>query len=308
MNLRAAGPMGKLIETDGTAVKPLVGYQLEADANALIMLYRLAFPEFDRDGNGPEMSKNGGGALLRWAADRWLGQDPKQIKAVAARREQAVLALRAAGHTVIRLRAEPLWRLAVGLGNRANAHEIGLSLHGTYGWPVIPGSSLKGLAARWAAESDPESKSLERIFGTPRLRTRAAGDEPETPDEEPDDGLEVPDAARGSVRFLDALPAGTRVKVAVDVMTPHVKPYYDAAAKDSRKKPVPPAEHHNPVPLQFLTVSGPFAVDLYGPEDDAEQAAGWLTGAGDELGAGAKTAAGYGYLKLTRVRDKGTQR
>jgi CRISPR-associated protein Cmr6 len=312
--MQAAGPVGNLIETDGSAVKPRVGYQLADDANALTMLYRVAFPEFDRDGNVAEISKNGGGALLRWASEKALGQDIRQVKAVAARREQALLALRAAGHTVVRLHAEPLWRLAVGLGNQGNAHEIGLSLHGTYGWPVIPGSSLKGLAARWAMESDPDSKNLDQIFGTPRRRPRRADGGPGTPEEESDDrlgdglggGLDMADAARGSVRFLDAIPAGTRVRVTVDVLTPHVKPYYDTTAKDSRRDPVPPAEHHNPVPVKFLTVSGAFAVDLYGPEDDVRQAAKWLTKAADELGAGAKTAAGYGYLKLTQLRDKGT--
>jgi len=61
-----------------------------------------------------------------------------------------------------------------------------------------------------------------------------------------------------------------------------------------------PAEHHNPAPISFLTVTGAFAVDLYGPDaGDVAKAAQWLIDAGAELGAGAKTAAGYGYLKLT---------
>ena len=105
-----------------------------------------------------------------------------------------------------------------------------------------------------------------------------------------------PDAARGTVRFLDGIPAGEPVMVEADVLTPHVKPYYDGAATG---KPVPPAEYHNPVPLAFLTVRGAYVVDLYGPDaDDVSLAAGWLMKAGDELGAGAKTAAGYGYLSV----------
>jgi CRISPR-associated protein Cmr6 len=90
------------------------------------------------------------------------------VRHVAARRRLARKALRSAGHTVARLRAEPEWRLAVGLGNRANAHEIGLSLHGTYGWPVIPGPSLKGLAAAWALEAEAKAEDMARIFGGPR--------------------------------------------------------------------------------------------------------------------------------------------
>lgn len=298
MNIRAAGPIGKIIETDGSAVKPQLGYEIPADANAQIMLYRLAFPEFSRDGDVTRMSEAAGHALLRWAATSGLGQQAKRVKQVAARREQAVLALRAAGHTVARLHAEPLWRLAVGLGNRGNAHEIGLSLHGTYGWPVIPGSSLKGLAASWAAQSGADDDDVARIFGTPR--TGGTDDGPR-----PEGQRQKQEAARGSVRFLDAIPAGTRVRVTVDVLTPHVKPYYDSTAKDSRRPPVPPDEHYSPVPVSFLTVSGAFAVDLYGPEADVGQAARWLTEAGDELGAGAKTAAGYGYLKLTSQPERG---
>jgi CRISPR-associated protein Cmr6 len=107
---------------------------------------------------------------------------------------------------------------------------------------------------------------------------------------------------RGSVRFLDALPAGDPVSVTVDVVTPHAQPYY-TSAKDSRTRDVvPPAEHHNPIPSMFLTVSGgEFAVDLTGPAEDVERAADWCAEAFDELGAGAKTAAGYGYATATRT-------
>jgi CRISPR-associated protein Cmr6 len=99
------------------------------------------------------------------------------------------------------------------------------------------------------------------------------------------------------VRFLDAIPAGRPVTVIVDVLTPHVKPYYDNNGDGAADSLVPPAEYHNPVPVNFLTVSGTYAVDLYGQDGrDVETAARWLAEAGEELGAGAKSAAGYGYL------------
>ena len=282
MTILAAGPLGRVIESDGTAIKPRTGYQLEPDANALIMLSRVALLE-----NGTLLDKPH--PLLRWAAERKLGQQATLVRDVAARRARALEALRAQGQAVTRLRADPDWRLAVGLGNRANAHEIGLSLHGSYGWPVIPGSSLKGLAAAWATASGADEDEVRQILGSPRPscgQHKTAG------------------AARGTVCFLDAIPAGRPVTVTVDVLTPHVKPYYDSTAADSRKTPVPPAEYHNPVPVNFLTVGGAFAVALYGPDEDhVNRAADWLIEAGDKLGAGAKTAAGYGYLKLTRPRD-----
>jgi CRISPR type III-B/RAMP module RAMP protein Cmr6 len=282
VTILAAGPLGRVIECDGIAIKPRTGYQLEPDASALIMLSRVALLD-----DGELMDRPH--PLLRWAAERGLGQQAGLIREVAARRARALEALRARGKAVTRLRAQPEWRLAVGLGNRANAHEIGLSLHGSYGWPVIPGSSLKGLAAAWAAASGADDGEMRRILGGPR----------------PSQGQHKPaEAARGTVCFLDAIPAGRPVTVTVDVLTPHVKPYYDTTSRDSPQPPVPPAEYHNPVPVNFLTVSGAFAVDLYGADaDHVERAAELLTAAGDGLGAGAKTAAGYGYLTLTPLRD-----
>ena len=56
-----------------------------------------------------------------------------------------------------------------------------------------------------------------------------------------------------------------------------------------------PGEYLNPVP--FLAVDGgTFTAHLLGPEEDARTAANLLIAAMDDIGAGAKTSAGYGYL------------
>lgn len=54
------------------------------------------------------------------------------------------------------------------------------------------------------------------------------------------------------------------------------------------------------MPVPFLTVEkATFAVDRAGRDAQAVRAAaGWLANAADELGAGAKTPAGYGYLTV----------
>ncbi len=279
--MRAAGPLGSVIQCrrDGDSWR-LGG--LSAGASALVVLNRIAF--FNA-GQG-RLDDDGKRALLRWACGQQLGQDDDLVAAVARRREAALRALavgpRSRYH--LRLRAEPEWRLAVGLGDNANAHEIGLALHGTYGWPVIPGSSLKGLAAAWAS-SQADPADVQRVLGTPRR------------------DVQLP--AAGTMCFLDAIPAGRPVTIEADVLTPHVKPYYDSMATGSGT-PVPPAEYHNPVPLAFLTVRGAYAVDLYGRNShDVSLAAEWLEKAGDELGAGAKTAAGYGYLRIFEVAGEG---
>jgi CRISPR-associated protein Cmr6 len=53
------------------------------------------------------------------------------------------------------------------------------------------------------------------------------------------------------------------------------------------------------VPVVFLVVTGAFVIDLAGPDcDEVDRAAGWLRDAADDVGVGAKTAAGYGYLRV----------
>lgn len=285
--LAAAGPLGAVIKSDGSLLRAH-GERAGAGANALILLRRVAF----LDGAG-RISKDVARTLLRWAAEYDLGQEAGLVRDAAARREQALVRPRRRGEAVLRLLVTPEWRLAVGLGNRTNPHEIGLSLHGTYGWPVIPGTSLKGLTAAWATGSRhagtarADTATLDRIFGTPRPKSAA-------PDDHSAKRPSGDEVRRGSVCFLDALPVGGPVGVAVDVVTPHHQPYY--GDRDGR---MPPAEHHNPVPSEFLVVTGgTFAVDLVGPADDVTRAAGWCRDALDELGVGAKTSAGYGYVSV----------
>ena len=84
---------------------------LSGEASPLILLRRIA--AVDRHGVLDDKSEL---ALLQWAEKSRLGQSPELIQRVAQRRTRALAELRALGHTVIRLRAEPEWRLAVGLG------------------------------------------------------------------------------------------------------------------------------------------------------------------------------------------------
>lgn len=299
----AAGPLGNVVTYTGTTLTARVG----ADANALVVLNRIAFP----DTRTLKLEEAGKRALFGWACRSALGQDPGLVDAVSRRREHAlrVLSTGPANPATparevhwLRLRLEPEWLLAAGHGNKANAYETGLALHGTYGWPVVPGSALKGLAAAWAssATSGVTAEDLRRVLGSPRPR------EPLTPGRPAAGGSSpAPVAARGTVRFLDAIPDGRPVKVLADVLTPHAKPYYEDLANGT-PFPAPPAEYHNPVPVTFLTVRGGYAVDLYGTdEQDIGLAARWLEQAGEDLGAGAKTAAGYGYFAVTWAHRQG---
>jgi hypothetical protein len=112
---RAAGPLGRVLEATGTAVRARFGFQLDPGANPRVLLERVAF--VDETGRFDERAE---AALLAWAADQALGQDPQLIDLAARRRSRALQALSSQGWAVQRLRATPAWQLAVGLGNRVN--------------------------------------------------------------------------------------------------------------------------------------------------------------------------------------------
>ncbi|WP_344968009.1 type III-B CRISPR module RAMP protein Cmr6 [Salinactinospora qingdaonensis] len=191
-----------------------------------------------------------------------------------------------------------------------------MSLHGTLGWPHIPGSTLKGAAAAWARRQQKPAERRAAVFG-------GVAATPGRPDDKPDpvpatgevegDELDAeapadpgddsdPDAAGttpGTVRFLDALPKPNaapkdRLQVHSDVITPHHSAYH------TQEQPQAPGEHEQPRPLPFLSLSGVFVADLVGDDPDTtETAAAWLAEACDDHGIGARTSAGYGYLTAT---------
>ncbi len=166
--------------------------------------------------------------------------------------------------------------------------ENGFLFHHSLGVPFLPGSALKGLARsyvkQWLDESD---EIVARIFGPPP----ASG------------ALSV-----GSVIFFDAIPV-TPVKLTMEVMTPHYQPWYQTAEPAAR----PPADWYDPVPIPFLALA-PGARFLFAvgprrasrPEDveDAKRAFAWLEEALDWLGAGAKTAIGFGRFEENGQRAK----
>lgn len=170
--------------------------------------------------------------------------------------------------------AEPQWRMVVGLGG-ASVRETGLTLHRLYGFPVIPGSALKGLTSSWAEIEHPHDSDRAHIFGTQE--------------------------ESGAVVFFDTIPlAPPRMKL--DVMNPHYGEYY--MDKTGR---TPPADWLSPVPVYFLTVeAGSQFLFALGPrrrnhpEDQAcvSKAMAWLKEALREMGVGAKTTAGYGYMQV----------
>lgn len=169
------------------------------------------------------------------------------------------------------------WRFVTGLG-RQHPVENGFVWHHILGVPYLPGSSVKGIVRTWAEEYEDSTDSREilRIFG------------PEG---------EGADRHIGSVIFFHAIPISP-VKLEPDVMIPHFTDYYQ-----QEKTEKPPGDWYDPVPIPFLTVAPGqaflFALAPRRPEDeksrsDCRIAMEWLVKALEYMGAGAKTAVGYG--------------
>jgi CRISPR-associated protein Cmr6 len=187
----------------------------------------------------------------------------------------------AAGATPFTLQTD--WRLVSGVG-RNTPYEVGFRFD-RYGFATLPGSSVKGIARAYAwsmgCENTPD---FSEIFGY----APAAGDRRQ--------------AQTGRAIFFDAMPLDDP-ELQLDVMTPHYKDYYQS------KGEVAPTNWQSPTPIYFLTVKAGvnfgFAVGWRGQEDERlhKLAQDWLTGGLTELGAGAKTNAGYGYFSSPQARS-----
>lgn len=177
-------------------------------------------------------------------------------------------------------------RMVIGLGGE-NVLETGLTLHHTYGTPLIPGTALKGLASHycdqvWGArdqgeefkrwrEGVPGGTYHKAIFGTT------------------DDS--------GHIVFHDAwiTPETLTKSLQSDVMTPHHGDYYSGSGA--------PTDFDDPNPVTFLSVVGTFHItvscDVTGDEGKkwAQLVFYMLSEALREWGIGGKTNAGYGRLE-----------
>jgi len=167
-------------------------------------------------------------------------------------------------------------RFVTGLG-REHPVENGFTWHHTLGTPYLPGSSIKGVLRNWVAHwADASDKNLvASLFG------------PEG---------EATEKSAGDLILFDALPTSP-VALETEVMTPHYSEYYRANSAQ-----YPPADWYSPVPIPFLTVAEGqgfiFGITLRrGSSVDLERVFGWLDQALEILGAGAKTASGYGCFE-----------
>ncbi len=165
-------------------------------------------------------------------------------------------------------------RIVVGLGQKS-VLEVGLSLQHTWGLPYLPGSSLKGIAAWAARESEDPAwheggASYLALFGD----TEEAG----------------------AVSFLDAwwIPDGNTLPIHLDTMTVHHPDYYQGTSADE----TPPSDMDSPTPIAFASTNGSYQILLEGPSAWVDAAGKLLERGLREHGVGGKTAGGYGRLEL----------
>jgi CRISPR-associated protein Cmr6 len=167
--------------------------------------------------------------------------------------------------------ARPEWRVVIGLGTN-QILQGGMTLHHVYGIPFVPASALKGITRLYAeAVADTPAQVVNALFGH----------------------VDAVEGRRGDLVFLDGI-AIEPPQVERDVMNPLWAAYYGGADR------VPAADYINPRPAFFLTVAkeSRFLFGLGSISGDAEaveQGITWLKQGLQELGSGAKTAAGYGY-------------
>ncbi len=220
-------------------------------------------------------AKDNANPKLKWikkVTENRVGED--NLLAEACERQKTMVeSTSAPGPLVIRTQ----WHFVSGLG-RQHPIENGFTWHHSLGVPYLPGSSIKGMVRNWASQWEgAEPEDIKRIFG-------------------PRNPKSTETTVAGSVIFLDALPTEP-VLLKADVMTPHYSEYYT-----ERK---PPADWISPVPIPFLVVAKnqPFQFALM-PRYENEQSQkdlglvqAWLKDALENIGAGAKTASGYGVFR-----------
>lgn len=186
--------------------------------------------------------------------------------------------------------------------------ENGFNWHPTLGVPYLPGSSVKGLLRAWLEwQASEEEQSESSPTNDQTLISDWFGQASQAGEDT---------GKAGELIFFDALPVEAPT-VGLDIMTPHMGKWYESGQKEMTSETIP-ADWHTPVPISFLVCKSAKLSFAIAPRskksqqwvDDAlaqlEQALNWL-------GAGAKTAVGYGYMSFDekssqQLNDSGNEK
>lgn len=259
-------------------------YQGKPNQNAGLIFERFAPDTTDN----PKIKEDGLQAVL----NAYVGNDQILLKEWVSRWDRLV---RVAGAEPFVLRTD--WRLIAGLGKKG-ALEVGFTFH-RYGFPYLPGSSLKGLARTYGlleialgveavikekGEKEPLSR-LDAILALDDNEKHVEGLQAYQPD---NDFLHMTAAFRqifgttdtaGKAVFFDAVPESSPA-LELDIMNPHYPEYYKEGSEEY------PTNWQSPIPVKFLTVASGspfrFAVGWRSSPRDPEKSEtkwnGWFKG------------------------------
>ena len=195
--------------------------------------------------------------------------------------------------------------LSIQLSRITALENANICFHPIYGFVYIPGSSLKGMARAWAEnvwldslpadKKKSEMKLIRRIFGWSEKSAEEKKQKIE---------VEEPEESIGSVIFHDAWPL-KYPSILIDIANSHHSEYY---AEQEGGCSMPPGDWEDPNPVYFLALDAKqdlyfdFAISAESRQTKNAELRGakdFLKGALLQLGAGAKTNAGYGIFEAS---------
>ncbi len=214
----------------------------------------------------------------------------QQLKATLERQHALIYALQGTGEVYTLISP-----LVTGLGND-HPLENGFLWHPTLATPYLNGAAIKGCLRAWIEQWNPEVLSKEEqqmLFGT---------------DKDPNDAS-IP-CQSGEIIFFDALPIDvpTLPTLQPDVMTPHMGDWYQNGQTKPLDPSTIPADWHQPIPISFLTVTEARFLLTIAPRTKRakpflETLISEISQALLNMGIGAKTATGFGYMKTVETSE-----
>ena len=254
---------------------------------------------YDRYQAGFGKTKSNDNDFREWLADFQHKAGEGELLDAALQR-QALLVGALAGDSAV---FKSPWHFISGMGY-PHPLENGFNWHPVWGVPYLPGSGLKGLVRSWVEAWEYEDCTDEN---QQKAKQRQLLDWFGSVDKKPDDKAK---AQTGKVIFFDAIPLRP-VMLTTDIMTPHMGKWYAQGgdiADVSREPEKVPADWHSPKPIYFLSAKEPAFMVSVAPRDavvadeiDLDEVMRCVACAFEWLGAGAKTAVGYGQFERDDV-------
>jgi len=243
--------------------------------------YERFFNQYDDNWQIKKEDKKQEDGKMRWVKNTCSYEkcgDSDTLTQYKQRREQLVKALKGKSQVF-----QTTWHFVTGLG-LAHPVENGFAWHPTLGVPYLAGSAVKGLVRAWLTEwTEVDNTEIEWWLGSEDDKNPRAG----------------------QLIFFDAFPIKP-VELTADVMTLHMKEWYENGEQIENLQQTDriPADWHDPNPIPFLAVKQANFLFSIAPrcierDNLIEPALEVLANALEWLGAGAKTAVGYGHLQLS---------